>query len=114
MPIHQLLRNWELPKGCNFHSDRGSQYTSALVQDLLSHRGILQSFSRVGKPGDNSWSESFFANLKKEAVHWTTFTTREEAKMAIFSYIDGFLQYPENTTTVGLYKPGAMAKQMVL
>ena len=103
--IHQLLRNWELPEGCIFHSDRGSQYTSALVQDLLSRRGIAQSFSRVGKPGDNSWSESFFANLKKEAVHWTTFTTREEAKMAIFSYIDGFYNTQRIQRRLGYLSP---------
>ena len=44
----------------------------------------------MGKPGDNAWSESFFANLKKEAVHWVNFTTREEARDAMFVYIDGF------------------------
>jgi transposase InsO family protein len=41
--------------------------------EVLEKHGILQSFSRVGKPGDNPWSESFFANLKKEAVHWRPF-----------------------------------------
>jgi putative transposase len=41
-----------------------------------------------GKPGDNAWSESFFANLKKEAVHWEHFRTRAEARQAIFKQID--------------------------
>ena len=41
-------------------------------------------------PGDNAWSESFFANLKKEAVHWTHFVTREEAREAMFEHIEGF------------------------
>ena len=68
--IRQMLKSWNLPAGCIFHSDHGSQYTSGMVKDLLSSNGLLQSYSRVGKPGDNAWSESFFANLKKEAVHW--------------------------------------------
>ncbi len=57
---------------------------------LLAKAGFRQSFSRVGVPGDNSWSESFFANLKKEAVHWTHFRTRDEARLKIFAYIEGF------------------------
>jgi len=57
---------------------------------FLTIAHILQSFSRVGKPGDNAWSESFFANLKKEAVHWRHFKTREEARQGIFAYIEGF------------------------
>jgi putative transposase len=55
--IRQMLKRWELPTGCIFHSDRGSQYTSGVVKDLLSRQKIEQSYSRVGRPGDNSWSD---------------------------------------------------------
>ncbi|WP_198142457.1 IS3 family transposase [Syntrophaceticus schinkii] len=65
-------------------------YTSQKVMEYLCENHIRQSFSRVGKPGDNAWSESFFANLKKEAVHWRHFKTREEARQGIFAYIEGF------------------------
>ena len=88
--IRQMLKSWTVPPGSIFHSDRGSQYTSSEVQELLREHGLKQSYSRVGKPGDNAWSESFFANLKKEAVHWVHFATREEARNAIFAYIEGF------------------------
>jgi putative transposase len=44
----------------------------------------------VGRPGDNAWSESFFANLKKEAVHWEDFNTLEDVREAMFAYIEGF------------------------
>ena len=94
--IRQMRKRWRLPTGCIFHSDRGSQYTSGIVKDLLKRYGIAQSYSRVGKPGDNAWSESFFANLKKEAVHWVHFSTREEARDAMFAYIEGFY----NTTRI--------------
>ena len=95
--IRQMLKRWELPAGCIFHSDRGSQYTSSLVRGLLNYHKIKQSYSRVGKPGDNSWSESFFANLKKEAVHWIHFATREEARDAMFAYIEGFKEALNNS-----------------
>jgi len=64
--IQKALRRWNIPIGCIFHSDRGSQYTSESVMNLLAKESLRQSFSRVGMPGDNSWRESIFANLKKE------------------------------------------------
>ena len=67
--IKKALNRWHLPAGTIFHSDRGdrgSQYTSQKVMEYLSENHIRQSFSRVGKPGDNAWSESFFANQKKK------------------------------------------------
>jgi len=57
---------------------------------LHKKKNIRQSFSRVGMPGDNAWSESFFANLKKEAVHWCHFETRSQACEAMFECIEGF------------------------
>jgi len=103
--IRQMLKRWEIPAGCIFHSDRGSQYTSSMVKDLLNRHKIEQSYSRVGKPGDNSWSESFFANLKKEAVHWIQFSTREEARNAMFAYIEGFYNTKRIQRRLGYLSP---------
>ena len=103
--IKRAVGRYGLPAGCIFHSDRGSQYTSEAVKHLLASRGILQSFSRVGKPGDNSWSESFFANMKKEAVHWRFFKTRIEAREAIFAYIEGFYNSRRIQKRLGYLSP---------
>jgi len=83
-----MQARYRLEKGCIFHSDRGSQYTSKAFKELLMTFGIRQSFSRVGMPGDNSWSESFFANMKKEIVHWSHYETREDVRAAVFEYIE--------------------------
>lgn len=40
-------------------------------------------------------SESFFAYLRKETVHWTHFHTRDEARQKIFAYIEGFYDTEE-------------------
>ena len=88
--LTKAINRWPLSAGCIHHSDRGSQFTAESIAKLLQKHGILQSFSRVGKPGDNPWSESFFANLKKEAVHWRHFQTRVEARQAMFAYIETF------------------------
>ena len=88
--IKAAHKRWHLPKGTIFHSDRGSQYTSKNAMNLLTMLGYRQSFSRVGMPGDNPWSESFFSILKKEAIYPYRFTSRESARQAVFSYIETF------------------------
>ena len=39
---------------------------------------------------DNAVAESFFSNLKNEWVHHHDFKTREDARLAIFDYIECF------------------------
>lgn len=48
------------------------------------------SFTGIGACLDNAYIESFFATLKKELVYQTTFTTREEARLAVFEFIEGY------------------------
>ena len=45
---------------------------------------------RKGNWWDNSVAESFFHTLKTELIHHCQFRTREEAKQAIFEYIEVF------------------------
>ncbi len=82
--IMAMLARNELANGCIFHSDRGSQYKSKAVMGLLQRHGLRQSFSRVGMPGDNAWSESFFATMKKELIHWKHYETKESVRAAVF------------------------------
>ena len=72
---------------------------------LLKKFGIKQSFSRVGMPGDNAWSESFFANLKKEQVHWRQYKTVEEARDSIFEYIEVFYNRRRVQKRLGYLSP---------
>lgn len=60
---------WHLPANIIFHSDRDCQYTAEDVMKQVAGYDWKQSFSYVGKPGDNAWRESFFSILKKEIVH---------------------------------------------
>ena len=76
-----------IDKGCIFHIDRDSQDTLKAVMELLQQYGLRQSFSRVGMPGDNAWSVSFFATMKKELIHWTHCETKEVVRTAVFEYI---------------------------
>lgn len=78
------------PAGVVWHTDRGSQYASTSHRKILSMFNIQQSMSRRANCWDNAVSESFFHTLKVELVHNTVFKSREEAKLAIFEYIEAF------------------------
>ncbi len=96
---------WHLPADVIFHSDRGSQYTAVEVMERIAAYGWKQSFSAVGKPGDNAWSESFFSILKKEVVHWRFYPTREAARQAIFEYIEAFYNRRRVQKRLGYLSP---------
>lgn len=107
--VQQTLKaaqnRWYLSSGVIFHSDRGSQYTSDDVMKQVAGYGWKQSFSRIGTPGDNAWSESFFSILKKEIVHWHFYPTRESARQAIFEYIEVFYNRRRVQKRLGYLSP---------
>ena len=70
------------------HSDRGYQYASDAYREKLACLGIQASMSRKGNCYDNAFAESFFATLKKELVYRSDFKTKDEARKAIFEYIE--------------------------
>jgi putative transposase len=86
--IEMAARNLDLPEDAIFHSDRGSNYTSAEFAAVLERLGIRQSVGRTGICFDNSLAESFNAALKVERVHRTVYPTRRKAKDDIARYIE--------------------------
>jgi transposase InsO family protein len=76
--------------GLLHHSDRGSQYASQDYRQLLAGNGIVASMSRPGNAYDNAPMESFFATLKSELLHHHRFQSRDQARRAIFEYIEVF------------------------
>ena len=87
-----LMAIWQRKpvRGLVWHTDRGSQYASHSHRSIIKQHGIKQSMSRKGNCWDNAVSESFFHTLKTELTHHLRFKTREEAKAAIFEYIEVF------------------------
>jgi putative transposase len=86
--IQMAARNLDLPGGAIFHSDRGSNYTSAEFAAVLEGLGIRQSVGRTGICYDNALAESFNASLKVERVHRTVYPTRRKAMKDIARYIE--------------------------
>ena len=86
--VEMAARNVSLPAGAVFHSDRGSNYTSAEFGGVLKGLGIRQSVGRTGICYDNALAESFNAAVKVERVHRTAYPTREMARNDIARYIE--------------------------
>ena len=83
-------QNRPITKELIFHSDRGIQYACKAFRNLLSKPLVTQSMSRKGNCWDNAVAESFFKTLKVERVYQRTYLTRNEAKMDLFQYIEGW------------------------
>jgi transposase InsO family protein len=86
--IRMAARNHTLQPGAVFHSDRGSNYTSAEFAGTLRKLGVRQSVGRTGICYDNALAESFFAALKNERVHRTQYPTRRHAVNDVARYIE--------------------------
>jgi putative transposase len=98
--IDMAARNTTLKPGAIFHSDRGSNYTSAEFARHLHRYQIRQSVGRTGICYDNAMAESFFAALKNERVHRTVYPTRKHAINDIARYIE--LRYNSQRLHSGL------------
>ena len=86
--IGMAARNYPLAQNAIFHTDRGSNYTSAQFAGTLKGHGIRHSAGRTGICYDNAMAESFFAALKNERVHRTEYPTREHARRDVVRYIE--------------------------
>ena len=97
--------------GLVHHSDRGSQYTSQKMRDLLSCHGIVASQSGAGNCYDNAVVESFFHSLKTEHTYFEQYATREQAKVSIFDYVEVFYNRQRRHSTLGYLSPLAFEQQ---
>ena len=99
------------PTGVIVHSDRGSQYCSGAYQQLISEHGLRCSMSAKGNCYDNACAESFISTLKNELIHHVQFKTREEARTAIFEYIEVFYNRQRLHQTLGYLSPAEFERR---
>ncbi len=93
------------PKMVLIHSDRGSQYCSNEYQQLLKQHQFICSMSRKGNCCDNAPMESFWGKLKQEWLNDKHFRTRDEAKAAVFYYIEVFYNRQRRHSINGYLSP---------
>lgn len=108
--LNRAIQTRKPPEGLIHHSDRGSQYTSKEYIARLEECKMQISMSRKGECYDNACIESFFASLKKELIYRNTYTSREEATMAIWKYIMSFYNARRSHSTLGYVSPNEYEK----
>ena len=99
-------------RGLVHHSDRGGQYRSLAFGKSLRDSGILASMGETGMPHDNAVTESVMATVKKECVHRHRFKTRDEARFAIFRYIEGFYNPHRRHSSLGNLSPAEFERRL--
>ena len=94
-------------RGVLHHTDRGSQYAAEDYRALLTAHGMECSMSRVGDCWDNAVAESFFATLKRELAADADWHTRDEARTAVFEYIEVWYNRQRRHSSLGYLSPVA-------
>ena len=59
----------------------------------------------VGDAYDNAMAESFFASLECELIDRRTFKTKTEARLALFTYIEGWYNPRRRHSALGYRSP---------
>ncbi len=103
--LHSAYKRSGKPNGAILHSDRGSQYCSLEYQKILKNYGYVCSMSRKGNCWDNAPKESFWGKMKCEWLNELRFKTREEAKAAVFEYVEIFYNRQRLHATNGYLTP---------
>jgi putative transposase len=100
-----VARRGRLRRGVIFHTDRGSQYTSAEFGRLCRSFGIRQSMGRRGTCYDNAGAESFFATLKRELVDRYVWKSSDQLHNGLFTWIETWYNRRRRHSTLGYLTP---------
>lgn len=103
--LDQALAHRRPDPGLLHHSDRGSQYTSRAYQVRLEKAGICVIMSRKGNCWDNAAMESFFGTLKDECLGNSIYVSHDEARLAIFTYLEVYYNRIRRHSTLGYVSP---------
>jgi transposase InsO family protein len=103
--IENAMQNRNPQTGLIFHSDRGTQYSSTRVRNVLQCYGIHQSMGAKGTCYDNAVLESFFSTLKKELIYREKYYDVEDLQKSLFEYIEIFYNRQRKHSTLGYLSP---------
>ncbi len=92
-------------RGVVFHTDRGSQYTSAEFGAVCASFGVRQSMGRTGICFDNAAAESFFATFKRELIHRYNWDTAADLHQHMFVWIESWYNRRRRHTSIGMKTP---------
>jgi putative transposase len=97
--------------GLIHHTDRGPQYNTLAYRHLLQSHGLRPSMNGRKVPQDNAVAESFFSTLKNELIHHCEFHSRDQARLAIFEYIELFYNRKRIHQSLGYRTPEQIERE---
>lgn len=100
-------------RGTIFHSDRGSQYASHELAKALKPLGMIRSMGSTGSCYDNAITETFFHTLKTEFIYHTKFSTRSDAHLQLFDYIEIFYNRQRRHSSINYMSPAAFENSLI-
>ena len=100
------------PRDVIHHSDQGSQYTSLGFGGRCREAGVRPSMGSVGDAYDNAMCESFFATLECELLERRRFASQAEARIAVFSFVEGWYNPVRLHSALGYRSPIDYEQQM--
>ena len=100
------------PKDVIHHSDQGTQYTSVAFGKRCGEAGVRPSMGSVGDAYDNAMAESFFSTLEAELLSRRRFASQAEARMACFSFIEGWYNPIRRHSGLGYRSPMTYEAEM--
>lgn len=103
--LEKAIRKGKVKPGAIAHSDRGSQYASNAFRALLEKNALRQSMSGKGNCYDNAQAESFFSRFKAELIENGVFEDINQARLEIFSYIEGYYNRVRLHSSLGYKSP---------
>ncbi|SFT23118.1 Integrase core domain-containing protein [Methylobacterium sp. yr668] len=101
------------PRDVIHHSDQGSQYTSLAFGGRCREAGVRPSMGSVGDAYDNAMCESFFATLECELLDRRRFASQAQARMAVFTFSEGFYNPVRLHSALGYRSPIRYEQEML-
>jgi putative transposase len=97
--------------GVVFHSDQGSEYTSARFRQACERLGVRQSMGRPGSALDNAVIESWHSTLEFELRSLAKFATRAQARAAVAAWIEDYNTVRRHSA-LGMQSPAAYEQSL--
>ena len=98
------------PSAVIHHSDQGSQYTSLAFGQRCRQARVRPSMGSVGDCFDNALCESFFATLECELLDRQRFRNQDEARRAVFDFIESWYNLQRRHSSLGYLSPADFEK----
>lgn len=111
IPLRTALERRQPAPELIVHSDRGGQYISNEVQELVSLWRIRPSMSRADDPYDNAFAESFWSRLKAELLEGGCFLSVDDARTEVFEYIECYYNRVRKHSSLGYKSPEQVERE---